>query len=85
MTEPHRTAAFISCLLSSASSFASIRLPTTTTRLLQEVAMPPQLTQVARVSDGLPLVATMTPSPGVSMGSQQQQEAKEVLRSLTHG
>ena len=44
--------------------------------------MPPLLTQVARVSDGLPLVATMTPQPGVPVSSKEQQEAKDILRSL---
>lgn len=46
--------------------------------------MPPLLTQVARVSDGLPLVATVTSNPGVPVTSKQQQEAKDILRSLTH-
>lgn len=46
--------------------------------------MPPQLTQVARLSDGMPLVATVTASPGVSVTSKQQSEAKDILRSLTH-
>jgi len=46
--------------------------------------MPPLLTQVARLSDGLPLVATMTSNPGVPVSSKQQQEAKDILRSLTH-
>mmetsp|Transcript_3570 Transcript_3570/g.4136 ORF Transcript_3570/g.4136 Transcript_3570/m.4136 type:complete len:229 (+) Transcript_3570:49-735(+) len=46
--------------------------------------MPPLLTQVARVSDGLPLVATMTGNPGMPVTSKQQQEAKDILRSLTH-
>lgn len=44
--------------------------------------MPPLLTQVARVSDGLPLVATMTPQPGSPVSSKQQQEAKSILRSI---
>mmetsp|Transcript_13988 Transcript_13988/g.20663 ORF Transcript_13988/g.20663 Transcript_13988/m.20663 type:complete len:225 (-) Transcript_13988:58-732(-) len=46
--------------------------------------MPPLLTQVARLSDGLPLVATMTSNPGIPVTSKQQQEAKDILRSLTH-
>lgn len=46
--------------------------------------MPPLLTQVARVSDGLPLVATVTANPGVPVTKQEQQEAKDILRSLTH-
>jgi hypothetical protein len=44
--------------------------------------MPPMLTQVARVSDGLPLVATMTAQPGSPVTNKQQQEAKDILRSL---
>ena len=44
--------------------------------------MPPLLTQVARVSDGLPLVATMTSQPGSPVATKQQQEAKDILRSL---
>lgn len=47
--------------------------------------MPPLLTQVARTSDGLPLVATQTPAPGNPVTSQQQQEAKDILRSITGG
>mmetsp|Transcript_20365 Transcript_20365/g.57859 ORF Transcript_20365/g.57859 Transcript_20365/m.57859 type:complete len:222 (-) Transcript_20365:112-777(-) len=47
--------------------------------------MPPLLTQVARVSDGLPLVATQTPSPAYPVSSKQQKEAKDILRKLTHG
>lgn len=46
--------------------------------------MPPQLTQVARLSDGMPLVATVTANPGVPVTSKQQSEAKDILRSLTH-
>lgn len=46
--------------------------------------MPPLLTQVARISDGLPLVATVTANPGVPVSKQEQQEAKDILRSLTH-
>ena len=47
--------------------------------------MPPYLTQVARVSDGLPLVATLTPAPGVSITNKEQQEAKGILQSITDG
>jgi vesicle transport protein SEC22 len=47
--------------------------------------MPPLLTQVARLSDGLPLVATQTPAPGNPVTSKQQQEAKDILRSITGG
>lgn len=46
--------------------------------------MPPLLTQVARLSDGMPLVATITANPGVPVSSRDQQEAKEILQSLTH-
>lgn len=47
--------------------------------------MPPLLTQVARVSDGLPLVATQTPAPGLPVNNKAQQEAKDILRKITHG
>uniref|UniRef100_A0A7R9ZLP6 V-SNARE coiled-coil homology domain-containing protein n=1 Tax=Craspedostauros australis TaxID=1486917 RepID=A0A7R9ZLP6_9STRA len=47
--------------------------------------MPPLMTQVARLSDGLPLVATQTPSPGYAVTNAHQKEAKEILRKLTHG
>lgn len=46
--------------------------------------MPPLLTQVARLSDGMPLVATVTANPGVPVSTKDQQEAKDILRSLTH-
>jgi hypothetical protein len=46
--------------------------------------MPPLLTQVARLSDGMPLVATITANPGVPVSSKQQQEAKDIMRSVTH-
>ena len=46
--------------------------------------MPPLLTLVARRSDGLPLVATQTPQPNMPITSKQQQEAKDILRSITH-
>jgi hypothetical protein len=47
--------------------------------------MPPLLTQVARVSDGLPLVATHTPAPGIPVSNREQQEAKEILKKITSG
>ena len=46
--------------------------------------MPPLLTQVARLSDGLPLVATITATPGMPVSNEKQKEAKEILKSLTH-
>lgn len=47
--------------------------------------MPPLLTQVARASDGMPLVATQTPAPGIPVTNKEQQEAKEILRKITTG
>jgi vesicle transport protein SEC22 len=47
--------------------------------------MPPLLTQVARASDGMPLVATQTPAPGIPVSNKEQQEAKEILRKITAG
>jgi len=47
--------------------------------------MPPLLTQIARSSDGLPLVTTQTPSHGMTITSKHQQEAKELVRNITHG
>jgi len=47
--------------------------------------MPPLLTQVARISDGLPLVASQTPSPGTPLTNQHQKEAKDILRKITTG
>lgn len=47
--------------------------------------MPPLLTQVARISDGLPLVASQTPAPGIPVTNQHQQEAKDILRKITTG
>ena len=47
--------------------------------------MPPLLTQVARLSDGLPLVACHTPAPGNPVTSQDQKEAKELLQKITSG
>lgn len=44
--------------------------------------MPPLLTQVARVSDGLPLVASQSPG---GFTQENQQEAKQILRSLMQG
>lgn len=45
--------------------------------------MPPLLTQVARVSDGLPLVATQTPSHGMPVTPNDQKEAREILKKIT--
>ena len=47
--------------------------------------MPPLLTQIARASDGLPLVAIQTPAPGLPVTSKEQQEAKEILKKITSG
>ena len=47
--------------------------------------MPPLLTQIARVSDGLPLVAIQTPGPGMPVTPQDQQEAKQLVRKITSG
>lgn len=47
--------------------------------------MPPLLTQVARISDGLPLVASQTPSAGIPVTNQHQKEAKDILRKITTG
>ena len=47
--------------------------------------MPPILTQVCRLSDGMPLVATQTPAPGIPLTSTEQKEAKEILRKITSG
>jgi len=47
--------------------------------------MPPLLTQVARLSDGLPLVATQTPAPGIQVTSRAQKEAKELIQKITAG
>jgi hypothetical protein len=47
--------------------------------------MPPLLTQVARLSDGLPLVACQTPAPGNPVTSRDQKEAKELLQKITSG
>jgi hypothetical protein len=47
--------------------------------------MPPLLTQVARVSDGMPLVAQQTPASGLPVTSQDQKEAKELLKKITTG
>ena len=48
-------------------------------------AMPPLLTQVARVSDALPLVATQTPTHSFNVTTQVQQDAKKLMRSMTAG
>ena len=45
--------------------------------------MPPLLTQVARTMDGLPLVSSQTPAPGLPVTNKHQQEAKELLRKMT--
>ncbi|KAL7569969.1 hypothetical protein ACA910_021918 [Epithemia clementina (nom. ined.)] len=47
--------------------------------------MPPLLTQVARTSDALPLVATQTPTHSFTVTSQVQQDAKKLMRSMTAG
>ena len=47
--------------------------------------MPPLLTQVARTMDGLPLVSSQTPSPGMPVTNTHQQEAKEIIRKMTMG
>eukprot|EP00529_Nitzschia_sp_RCC80_P033687 CAMPEP_0113517772 /NCGR_PEP_ID=MMETSP0014_2-20120614/42456_1 /TAXON_ID=2857 /ORGANISM="Nitzschia sp." /LENGTH=201 /DNA_ID=CAMNT_0000415029 /DNA_START=371 /DNA_END=975 /DNA_ORIENTATION=- /assembly_acc=CAM_ASM_000159 len=45
--------------------------------------MPPLLTQIARLSDGLPLVALMTPGPSLPVTPQDQQQAKQLVRKIT--
>lgn len=47
--------------------------------------MPPLLTQVARTTDALPLVATSTPTHTFAVTTQVQQDAKKLLRSMTTG
>mmetsp|Transcript_15906 Transcript_15906/g.20780 ORF Transcript_15906/g.20780 Transcript_15906/m.20780 type:complete len:226 (+) Transcript_15906:105-782(+) len=47
--------------------------------------MPPLLTQVARASDALPLVATSTPTHSFNVTTQIQQDAKKLMRSMTAG
>jgi hypothetical protein len=47
--------------------------------------MPPILTQVARISDALPLVATSTPTHNIILTTKHQQDAKQLLRSMTSG
>jgi Regulated-SNARE-like domain len=47
--------------------------------------MPPLLTQVARTMDGLPLVSSQTPTPGLPVTNKHQQEAKEIIRKMTVG
>jgi hypothetical protein len=47
--------------------------------------MPPILTQVARSSDALPLVATSTPTHTYTVTSKHQQDAKQLMRSMTAG
>ena len=45
--------------------------------------MPPVLTQVARASDALPLVATSTPTHNLPITADIQQDAKKLMRSMT--
>lgn len=45
--------------------------------------MPPILTQVARASDALPLVATSTPTHNLVITQDIQQDAKKLMRSMT--
>ena len=47
--------------------------------------MPPIFTKVARISDALPLVATSTPTHNVILTPQHQQDAKQLLRTMTSG
>jgi hypothetical protein len=47
--------------------------------------MPPILTQVARISDALPLVATSTPTHNLTVTPKMQQDAKQLMRSMTAG
>lgn len=47
--------------------------------------MPPILTQVARASDALPLVATSTPMHNLTVTQEHQQDAKRLMRSMTAG
>ncbi len=47
--------------------------------------MPPLLTQVARLSDALPLVAIQTPAPGLPVSNRDQKEARDLLRKITTG
>jgi hypothetical protein len=49
----------------------------------QLASMPPILTQVARSSDALPLVATSTPTHTFVLTPKHQQDAKQLLRSMT--
>ena len=53
--------------------------------LIEKKIMPPLLTQVARLSDGLPLVATITGAPGIPVTAMDQKEAKDLLRKITAG
>ena len=47
--------------------------------------MPPIFTQVARISDALALVATSTPTHNILLTQKHQQDAKQLLRSMTCG
>ena len=47
--------------------------------------MPPILTQVARASDALPLVATSTPTHNLVVTPKHQQDAKQLMKSMTTG
>ena len=47
--------------------------------------MPPILTQVARSSDALPLVATSTPTHNYSVTPAMQQDAKQLMQNMTVG
>jgi vesicle transport protein SEC22 len=51
----------------------------------KEERMPPLLTQVARTMDGLPLVSSQSPSPGMPVTNKHQQDAKEIIRKMTVG
>jgi hypothetical protein len=44
--------------------------------------MPPLLTFVARLSDGLPLVANTAPDAGMSVTQDHKNQAKDILRGL---
>jgi hypothetical protein len=72
-------------LTASSSSSSSLSIIDQKQTNKQTHNMPPLLTQVARVSDGLPLVAIQTPAPGIPVASRDQQEAKELLRKITAG
>ena len=44
--------------------------------------MPPLLTFVARLSDGLPLVANTAPDASVAVNQNHKNQAKDILRGL---